>query len=72
MSTPAEDFIAALRAQLAARRRGYISCIAYREDGTICRAPATRLAHQRHCMVCGTHAPAGPLAGPAPREAPRP
>lgn len=32
-------------------------CIAYKEDGTICRQPATRLDIQRGGMVCDAHAP---------------
>jgi hypothetical protein len=33
------------------------TCIAYREDGTLCRAPATILDHQRGGMVCLQHVP---------------
>ncbi len=32
-------------------------CIAYREDGTICGAPASVLDTQRGGMVCTAHAP---------------
>ena len=32
-------------------------CIAYREDGTLCRAPASILDHQRGGMVCLQHVP---------------
>ena len=33
------------------------TCIAYQDDGTICRAPATILDHQRGGMVCLQHVP---------------
>jgi hypothetical protein len=32
-------------------------CIAYREDGRVCRAPATQLDGQRGGLVCAAHAP---------------
>jgi hypothetical protein len=34
------------------------TCIAYRDDGTLCRAPASILDHQRGGMVCLQHVPA--------------
>jgi hypothetical protein len=34
-----------------------LTCIAYQDDGTICRAPATILDHQRGGMVCLPHVP---------------
>ena len=55
-----------LLAWLAERRHVAIPCIASLEDGTICRAPATRIDHQRRGMVCALHAPEVPLASPAP------
>lgn len=33
-------------------------CIAYREDGRLCGAPATVLDLQRGGMVCAAHSPA--------------
>ena len=33
-------------------------CIAYKEDGTICDAPACVIDEQRGGMVCVDHAPA--------------
>jgi hypothetical protein len=33
------------------------TCLAYREDGTLCRAPASILDHQRGGMVCLQHVP---------------
>jgi hypothetical protein len=33
-------------------------CIAYQDDGTLCRAPASILDHQRGGMVCLQHVPA--------------
>jgi hypothetical protein len=33
------------------------TCIAYQDDGTICRAPATILDYQRGGMVCLQHVP---------------
>ena len=33
-------------------------CIAYEDDGTLCRAPASILDHQRGGMVCLQHVPA--------------
>lgn len=35
-----------------------VKCIAYRDDGAICKAPATVLDTQRGGMVCRAHAPA--------------
>jgi hypothetical protein len=32
-------------------------CIAYRDDGTLCRAPASILDHQLGGMVCPQHVP---------------
>jgi hypothetical protein len=37
------------------------SCIAYKEDGTLCREPATQLDRQRGGMVCQAHAPKRPF-----------
>jgi hypothetical protein len=34
-----------------------LTCIAYQEDGSLCRAPATILDHQRGGMVCLQHVP---------------
>jgi hypothetical protein len=34
------------------------TCIASREEGALCRAPATILDHQRGGMVCLQHVPA--------------
>jgi hypothetical protein len=31
------------------------TCIAYHDDGTLCRQPATTLDHQRGSMVCWRH-----------------
>ena len=36
----------------------HLQCIAYKEDGTICREPATILGQQRGGMVCEAHDPA--------------
>jgi hypothetical protein len=33
------------------------TCLAYREDGTLCRAPATILDHQRGGIVCLQYVP---------------
>jgi len=33
-------------------------CIAYQENGTLCRAPTSILDHQRDGMVCLQHVPA--------------
>jgi hypothetical protein len=33
------------------------TCIAYQDDGSLCRAPATILDHQRGDMVCLQHVP---------------
>ena len=35
----------------------HLQCIAYRDDGTICRQPATILDVQRGGMVCIDHPP---------------
>jgi hypothetical protein len=35
-------------------------CIVYRDDGTLCRAPAAILDPQRGGMVCVRHAPPVP------------
>jgi hypothetical protein len=32
-------------------------CITYRDDGTLCRTPASILDHQRGGMVCLRHVP---------------
>jgi hypothetical protein len=32
-------------------------CLAYQDDGTLCRAPAAILDHQRGGLVCLRHAP---------------
>jgi hypothetical protein len=42
-------------------------CIAYREDGTVCREPAPILDQQRGGMVCEEHR----LTPPIPMEPPR-
>jgi hypothetical protein len=34
-----------------------LTCIAYQDDGSLCRAPATLLDHQRGGMVCLQHVP---------------
>ena len=43
-----------------------VKCIAYNEDGTICRRPATALDKKRGGMICTEHyvvtLEAGPLA----------
>jgi hypothetical protein len=33
-------------------------CLAYRDDGRVCREPASRLDRQRARVVCAAHAPA--------------
>jgi hypothetical protein len=57
MPTGGEVCIALMREELEARHRGFIPCIAYTEDGTICRRPATLLDRQRLGMVCAAHDP---------------
>jgi hypothetical protein len=37
--------------------RAKLPCIAYRDDGTLCREPATILDPQRGGMVCWQHDP---------------
>jgi hypothetical protein len=57
MPTIGEELVAYYLEQLEARRRGYIPCIAYKEDGTLCREHATILDRKRLGMVCYEHAP---------------
>ncbi|TSC67295.1 MAG: hypothetical protein G01um101466_746 [Parcubacteria group bacterium Gr01-1014_66] len=38
-------------------RNVFPSCIAYREDGSMCRHPATILDTRRGGMVCAAHTP---------------
>lgn len=53
-----ETLVDALLAQLEARRLITGWCLVYREDGRVCREPATILDRQRHGLVCAAHAPA--------------
>jgi hypothetical protein len=46
------------RAWLDARRTMVGWCIAYREDGRVCREPVRIVDRQRHGLVCAAHAPA--------------
>jgi hypothetical protein len=46
---------------------GTTVCIAYREDGLLCRAPATILDPQRGGLVCVQHVPAA-VAEARPRD----
>jgi hypothetical protein len=59
----AMEALHALAAQRVAQRekeasRSGATCIAYGADGTLCRAPACILDHQRGGMVCLQHVPA--------------
>ena len=54
---PGEELLAQLFEQLDNRRRGSVPCIAYKDDGTLCRQQATMLDRRRHGMVCQDHAP---------------
>jgi hypothetical protein len=53
-----ETLVDALLAQWEARRLMTGWCIAYREDGLVCREPARIVDRQRHGLVCAAHAPA--------------
>jgi hypothetical protein len=57
MPTRGEVFLALMGEELATRHRGVMPCIAYTEEGTICRQPATILDRQRQGMVCTAHDP---------------
>jgi hypothetical protein len=46
-----------LLAQAEESRMSASTCLAYREDGTLCREPASILDHQRGGMVCLQHVP---------------
>jgi hypothetical protein len=54
--------IAAWLAALDAKRTMWGWCIVYREDGRVCREPATIVYRQRHRLVCAAHAPAAAAA----------
>ena len=43
-----------------------MKCIAYTDDGTICRLPATVLDQERGGMVCDDHAPVVQIAATCP------
>lgn len=42
--------------QRAQRQRGPLTCLAYREDGTLCGELATTVDPERMIMVCAAHA----------------
>jgi hypothetical protein len=46
-----------LLAQAEESRMSASTCLAYWDDGTLCRAPASILDHQRGGMVCLQHVP---------------
>jgi hypothetical protein len=53
-----EILVDAVPTQLAAWRLMTGWCIAYREDGRVCREPAHIVDRQRGGLVCSAHAPA--------------
>jgi hypothetical protein len=63
-----ETLVDAMLAQLEARRLMTGWCVAYREDGQVCREPARLVDRQRGGLVCAVHALAAAATADAAQE----